>query len=105
MKPHLLALVMETRALTYMLKSPMTTKTKSKAEPLESLPPQKENGRTREIKGCEGCSLTSKTNYTSKHCIYCLLTQLIMVNTGSQSRNILNSHIENFIECLEARWR
>lgn len=76
MKPPLLALVMETRALTCMLKSPMTVKTKSKVESLESLSPQKENSRTREIKGCEECSLTSKRNYMSKHCIYCLLTKL-----------------------------
>lgn len=72
MKPPLLALVMEMRALTYILKSSMTVKTKSKVEPLESLSPQKENGRTREIKGCEGCSLTAKRDYVSKHCIYCL---------------------------------
>lgn len=42
MKPPLLALVMETRALTCMLKHPVTVKTKSKVEPLESLSPEKE---------------------------------------------------------------
>lgn len=76
MKPPLLVLVMETRASTCMLKSPTTVKTKSKVEPLENLSPQKENSRAREIKGCEGCSLTSKRNYMCKYCSYCLLTQL-----------------------------